>query len=147
MEERSVGIGQPLGFLFGGGLAPCKGGDDLLLSQGDGIVGRRHVRARIIARLHPKVIYQSHPEILPLGRASAGDQRGEFLFQHIPAAVPRIFAGQAIPVVIAPRNRQAARIIDLVGERRENRHHHHCRDQDAHPFPLFSFAPLEPQPE
>ena len=97
------------------------------------------VRARIIARLHPKVIYQSHPEILPLGRASAGDQRGEFLFQHIPAAVPRIFAGQAIPVVIAPRNRQAARIIDLVGERRENRHHHHCRDQDAHPFPLFFF--------
>src|SRR3981189_3918020 len=89
---------------------------DVLLSQSDGVVGGRHMGARIRVReLHREVIHQRHSKILPLGRTHAGDMEGEILSRHALVIVPAIFLTQAIPVGVASRPRPPVRIFDLAG--------------------------------
>src|ERR1700733_2981768 len=64
--------------LHGGFLVLDKGGDDILLRQRDGFVGRRRVVSGVeIGKLQREVTDQRHPEILPLGGTDIGDMAGE----------------------------------------------------------------------
>jgi hypothetical protein len=40
------------------------------------------------------------------------------LFRHVPVAFPWILAREAVPVGVTPGNRQSARIVNLIGQRR-----------------------------